>query len=149
MRYRSSDGLLTTDDLDALVLWEQACIDHAKSATRWTELLRSQGVKLAHPYDGWVNEPGRNDYQGTESYLNLSWYPQFNDIPEVGDLIALGRADGLPYRLVRVTRLERGSRFISWTHFYYEDTGRRIPEPEPKKPSLLARLGLRFRSGTP
>lgn len=58
--------------------------------------LRAQGVKAAHPDDGWVNRE-RNT-------VRLE-YPTFNDRPQVGDLIALGWP-WRGYRLVRVTALD-------------------------------------------
>jgi len=57
--------------------------------------LREQGVKAAHPDDGWVNRE--------KNTVRLE-YPIFNDNPQVGDLIALGWP-WRGYRLVLVTEL--------------------------------------------
>ena len=65
----------------------------AADATRY---LREQGVKAAHPDDGWVNRE--------KNTVRLE-YPLFNDKPQVGDLIGLGQP-WKTYRLVRVTELE-------------------------------------------
>lgn len=136
-RYTSSDGLLSSSDPNAIVLWEGIIAKQASETARWTELLRGLGVKLAHPDDGWV-DPTR------QARLRLSWYPQFNDHPEVGDLIALGWPR-TGYRLVEVTAIDHtpgrmvyGTWFDDVYVFDFNDTGRRLPEP-PRK-SLWARL---------
>jgi hypothetical protein len=57
----------------------------------WVAELRAQGVKAAHPDDGWVKRD-RNT-------VHLC-YPQFDDGLRAGDLLALGRP--AEYRIVRV-----------------------------------------------
>lgn len=66
----------------------------------WVTRLRACGVKAAHPDDGWVNREKNSVY---------FCYPQFNDNPVVGDLIALGWPQWSmkkpQHRLVRVTEI--------------------------------------------
>jgi hypothetical protein len=83
---------------------------------QWIAGLREQGVKAAHPDDGWVNRD--------EHKIHLA-YPQFDDGLEVGDLLALG----WPWthtRLVRVTG-QSDNRFavpfVSPWYWHFEDTG--------------------------
>lgn len=92
MRYVSSDGLLSSNDPAAIELWESILGRGEDAKASWTDLLRARGVKYAHPDDGWVHRD-----RGTHT---RSWYPQFDDHPEVGDLIAFGRPpdDGEHYR---------------------------------------------------
>lgn len=47
----------------------------------WVKVLREDGFKLSHPDDGWVDREE-----------NILWpsYPQFDDDPQVGDLIMMG-----------------------------------------------------------
>lgn len=82
-RYVSSDGLMSSSDPAAVELWESIGARMANDEATWTEILRVRGVKLAHPDDGWVKRD-RNRF-------HLSWYPQFDDHPEIGDLIAFGK----------------------------------------------------------
>lgn len=91
MKFTSRDGLMSSADPKAVDLWESITADHESAERSWTEILRAAGVKLAHPDDGWVKRD-RNTF-------NLSWYPRFNDNPQVGDLIAFGTPpDGEHYR---------------------------------------------------
>lgn len=82
--YTSSDGLMRSADPRAVALWEDITARAEFAEMSWTEILRARGVKLAHPDDGWVKRE--------QSRFHLSWYPQFDDRPEVGDLIAFGKA---------------------------------------------------------
>ena len=83
---------------------------------QWIAALRAQGVKAAHPDDGWVNRK--------ENFVCFC-YPQFNDGPKVGDLIALGWPGGPPkykrnqWRLVRVTAVGVGN-FSGMKVHYFE-----------------------------
>jgi hypothetical protein len=136
-RYTSTDGLMSSSDPAAVALWESITADMRSEQQAWTALLRGLGVKLAHPDDGWVHNRGQE-----HEYLSVSWYPAFNDDPQVGDLIALGAAHNLgdwKYRLARVTHIERGTGLIPWVHYHYADTGQRLPEPAPKRSWLRRR----------
>lgn len=70
----------------------------AEEEGEWVARLRADGVKAAHPDDGWV------DRHLNEVYL---CYPQFNDGLGIGARLALGWPDR--YRIVRVT----GSRALT------------------------------------
>jgi hypothetical protein len=73
----------------------------------WIANLREQGVKAAHPDDGWVNRK--------ENFVYLE-YCQYNDGLKVGDVLALGWPGD--HRLVRITEKEEDSMFgqVYW-HF--------------------------------
>ena len=90
-RYRSADGLACSNDPALIATWNGLAANEAKRTRAWVADLRALGVKAAHPDDGWVNRKADT--------VQLV-YPQFNDGPGVGDLIALG--DPERYRLVRV-----------------------------------------------
>lgn len=57
----------------------------------WVDQLRAEGIKAAHPDDGWVKR--------AENKVHLC-YPQFNDGLGVADLLALGTPE--KWRVVRV-----------------------------------------------
>lgn len=82
------------------------CEEANRLETAWIATLRSQGVKAAHPDDGWVNR---------EASKIILQYPQFNDGLSEGDTLALGWPE--QYRLVRVTRRERGLMGLVYFHF--------------------------------
>ena len=63
----------------------------------WIKRLEQDGVKAAHPDDGWVDR--KND----EVHLE---YPNFLRKIEVGDRIALGTPK--EYRIVTVTAVRKG-----------------------------------------
>ena len=151
MRYTSSDGLLSSDDPKTIVLWEDIVSRQENAKTDWTTRLRAMGVKLAHPDDGWVNRE--------RCTFALSWYPQFDDHPEEGDLIAFGSPPyrehyvlryseksgeeyaGDGYRICRVTKVTRRHSILGYFQdFEYEDTGDRVPARKPEPVSLLRRL---------
>lgn len=81
-RFRSRDGLMESSDPKAVEVWDGIVARQESEKQSWTEILRARGVKYAHPDDGWVHREN-----GTHT---VSWYPQFDDRPEVGDLIAFG-----------------------------------------------------------
>jgi hypothetical protein len=156
-RYTSRDGLCTSADASAVALWDSIGDRMASEQRDWIKTLRGMGVKLAHPDDGWVKR------EAPEPFLSLSWYPQFNDEPQEGDLIALGASHhcgtyagdkggkwrrnrgrgariGWQYRLVRVVRVNDHAGILGrFVDYYFEDTGVRLP-PEP---TLRERLRLR------
>ena len=74
--------------------WNRGIDETRRRETEWVAELRAAGFKALHPNDGWVN---RN--------LNVFSlvYPVFNDGPQVGDKVMLGRvADSRPPRPVVV-----------------------------------------------
>lgn len=143
---------MSSSDPEAVALWEKICADQENAKGDWTGRLRAAGVKLAHPDDGWVKRD-RNSF-------SLSWYPQFDDHPEEGDLIAFGRppqgeqyyrAGPNPgpecayegYRICRVTKVVRRTSILGYFQdFAYEDTGVRLP---PRRPTPVSRLRRLFR----
>jgi hypothetical protein len=72
--------------------------------TVWIAKLRAEGVKAAHPDDGWVDRKGNTVHFA---------YPQFNDGAGVGDRIALGNAE--EYRIVTLTGQAGSVLFNRWT----------------------------------
>lgn len=77
----------------AFVKGFQSVMQRQREATAaWVKPLREDGIRAAHPDDGWVD---RNE--NTVCFC----YPDFNDGAGVGDLVALGRPD--EYRIVRLT----------------------------------------------
>lgn len=100
---------------EAVSLWHRVCDDMDREEREWIESLRAQGVKAAHPDDGWVDRE-RNAVTFT--------YPQFNDGAGVGDLIALGWPQHMhkqpQHRIVRLTgSYERGV-FMSQRYWAFE-----------------------------
>lgn len=160
-------GLMRSTDPKAIELWDRICTEYDNAQDRARAYLRSIGVKLAHPDDGWVKR--RPDGSGS---FHRSWYPLFDDRPEVGDLIAFGsppegehyrswhdvwrgrkdsyareqmkRLKGQPessangYRICRVTKVERRASVLGYMqHFEFAATGETWP---PVRPTTLGRL---------
>lgn len=139
-RYRSQDGLMSSPDPAAVEAWDRIGREMTNARTAWTERLRTIGVKLAHPDDGWVHEPGRGYTPNNhDKWLSPSWYAQFDDGPQEGDLIALGWPD-TGYRIVQCIEVRRRPTVLGGESvcYYYEDTGQRLPEP-PKR-SIIQRI---------
>ena len=62
----------------------------------WVDMLRSNGIKAAHPDDGWVNRK--------ENKVHFA-YPQFDDGISIGDKVALGHPK--KWRVVEITDIEQ------------------------------------------
>ena len=77
----------------------------------WIKRLKRDGVKAAHPDDGWVDR--KND----EVHLE---YPNFLRKIEVGDRIALGTPK--EYRIVTVTDIRKG-RLCGMLHYRFVECG--------------------------
>lgn len=142
MRIVSEDGLLSSSDPNAVALWNDIGRRMEAEGATMTERLRAIGVKLAHPDDGWNHRPGhhtncRQCQEGVAPSFTLSWYPLFNDRPEVGDLIAFGQPWEERYIVGRVTAIERGGILIPSTTYEYEIVGE---FPERPKRTLRDRL---------
>ena len=119
-KYVSSDGLMSSADPQAVALWDSIGADMENDKRSWTQRLRVAGIKLAHPDDGWVKRE-RNTF-------SLSWYPQFNDSPQVGDLIAFGTPP-------------RGDHYRSWRDVWSDrrdDYGRAAYERCKDEPEAAA-----------
>ena len=163
--YRSRDGLLSSSDPAAVAAWNESLDRQESAGNHWRRVLRAMGVKYAHPDDGWVKR------DAPEPYATVSWYPLFDDHPEVGDLMAFGSAYDVPdhyrawsdvyetyrdhpevacdgFRIVRCTRVESegGGMLVPYARYYYEDTGIRVPDRAPA-PSVLRRIRDLFPKG--
>lgn len=112
--YQSADGLLRSNDLQAVAAWDQVGAEMAHDQARANAQLRAQGVKAAHPDDGWVDRQC-NSVQFV--------YPAFDDGVQVGDLIALGWP-WPGYRLVRVIGIQdRRGPLLTTRHYWFEQEG--------------------------
>jgi len=125
--YESNDGLCKSNNKTFVDNWNSIGVKMEEDKRKWVAALREQGVKAAHPDDGWVNREKNNVF---------FCYPQFNDYPKVGDTIALGWAD--KWRLVKVTEIIP-CHFGTDVRYAFE----LIVEPEEKKLRWWERL-LRF-----
>jgi hypothetical protein len=90
--------------------WNQICEDFSADNHLWINGLRAQGIKAAHPNDGWVDQSAQ-----TMQFV----YPQFNDGAGVSDLVMLGRHYEQSNQLIKLTR-KRVSTFgsVSWEFDY-------------------------------
>lgn len=83
--------LIYCHDESFVKIWTETLINAEKEKLEWIEKLREQGIKVAHPDDGWV------DREKNEIILV---YPQFDDGVIDGCLMALGWP--WKYRIVKV-----------------------------------------------
>ncbi len=77
---------------DMVARWAQICHESHNRDEAWIAMLRHEGIKSAHPDDGWVDR---------EKNIIRFVYPQFNDGAGVGDKIALGWPS--EWRIVTIT----------------------------------------------
>lgn len=91
-------GLIRTDDTEFAKKWTASCLEAQQEQDEWIKLLRLDGIKAAHPDDGWVNRQ-----ENKISLVN----PQFNDGVNVNSIVAIGDPD--KYRLVIIIKVETGS----------------------------------------
>jgi hypothetical protein len=84
--------------------WTDICIAQENEYNKWEEELKSKGVKLVHPDDGWVDRE--------ENELHPC-YPRFDMDPQIGDTIVLGCPD--KYRFVKVINII----FVRWCNMVY------------------------------
>lgn len=96
---------------DALSNLARICREADQAERDWVSVLRSEGVKLAHPDDGWVKRAAILPYFHPR-------YPRFNDGLAVGDVAALGRPDD--FRLVRITAVRPWMLDPTLTDYFYE-----------------------------
>ncbi|QVW28940.1 hypothetical protein [Bacillus phage SWEP1] len=92
--YESNDGLCKSNNAEFIHTWNETGKRMEEEKRQWISDLRSQGVKAAHPDDGWVDR---------EKDTVFFCYPHFNDYPQIGDTIALGWSD--KWRLVKVVNI--------------------------------------------
>lgn len=72
---------LASGNPDFVARWNEGCRESHLSEQKWIAELRANGIKAAHPDDGWVDRKENSV---------LFAYPQFNDGVKAGDLVALG-----------------------------------------------------------
>jgi hypothetical protein len=94
MRDDLTGATMSTNDAGFAATWARIVAESKASMSAWVAMLREQGIKAAHPDDGWVD---RN--KNTVHFA----YPNFGGDHSVkeGSLIALGRPD--KWRIVRIT----------------------------------------------
>lgn len=102
-------------------LWYDACDSYVMAERKWVAMLRSKGIKAAHPDDGWVSRKGERTTMGRMGDNSVALcYPQFNDGIKSGDFIALGWHD--KFRIVRATVFdEKYTRFVGAEKWYFEE----------------------------
>ncbi len=61
--------------------WAAICRQGQRDLNEWRSMLRANGVKAAHPDDGWVDR---------DALTVFFCYPHFDDGVRIGDTIALG-----------------------------------------------------------
>lgn len=109
----SDDGLARSNGSEAgnhaLAIYNQVVREQAAAKIEWVKLLRENGVKAAHPDDGWVNR---------EKYWVILCYPQFDDGVRVGDEICLGWPDREWNPIVTVTRIEKSG--FDTVYYYFK-----------------------------
>jgi hypothetical protein len=106
-------------------LWNSVCKNAQEEKAKWINNLRLQGIRAAHPNDGWVDR----------SLNRVSFaYPHFNDGVRPGDFVMLGWPPidaGEPpsnERLVYITSIEESQLGLIWHYFIDVDVDK------PKKP---------------
>ncbi len=101
---------LASGDPEFVARWNAGCREDHNNEQRWIAELRANGVKAAHPDDGWVDR---------ENHSFQFAYPQFNDGAEVGSRVVLGWYNSKT-RVVRVTRIERSKFFPDLVTYFFE-----------------------------
>lgn len=106
---------------DVRKLWNDLCDKAETDERKWIAMLRSKGIKAAHPDDGWVSRKGQRDHMGRMGDNSVALcYPQFNDGIKSGDFIALGWPE--KFRIVRATIFdEKYTRFVGAEKWYFEE----------------------------
>lgn len=84
--------------------------NYEKSEQEWIISLKKDGIKAAHPDDGWVDR--------TKNIVQFV-YPQFNSGVNIGDYIVLGSPD--KYRVVKVINIEIRKFLTVSTLYTFED----------------------------
>lgn len=118
---------MTSADPRIAALWDEISRLQTDEQARWNTLLRGLGVKMVHPDDGWVD---RDRDAVTPAY------PEYDEHPEPGDLIALG-SPSQGYRIVAVAEVEDRPTYVSRgtrKRYRFVDHGHRLPEPERYTP---------------
>jgi hypothetical protein len=90
------NNITVSGDPEFVVLWYKTGSEMDRQEIDWISQLRAEGIKAAHPDDGWVDR--------TNNQFQLQ-YPQFNDGVNEGDLVALGWPSYETCRIVKVTNI--------------------------------------------
>jgi len=118
--FERQDGHCKSNNMEHVSLWNQIATERKENELKWIEELRAQGIKAAHPDDGWVDR----------KINKVSFcYPQFNDGVFIGDIIALGTYE--EWRLVKVTE-QRGT-LINSQVFMFEPIVEKEEAPKMSK----------------
>lgn len=89
--------------------WINSCEESKNKQQNWINKLRKNGIKAAHPDDGWVDRINNKIH---------FCYPHFNDGAKVGDLIVLGwHFNEKKQRVVKIIREE--NQLLQY--FYFEE----------------------------
>jgi len=94
---------------DFIEAYNEACTSQEIACQEWIAMLRKDGVRAAHPDDGWV------DWERSTVHL---CYPQFDDGIWCGEIVALGTSSD--HRLVRITG-EVPDRFLRIKRWYFQE----------------------------
>lgn len=113
MRADEMIPLMTSDSPSAIAWWSDICHAADRREDEWIRTLRADGVKAAHPDDGWVDRK--------EDSINFA-YARFNDGVKPGDRIALG--DPHKWRIVTVTKIVDCGIIMPMRRYFFES----IPE---------------------
>jgi hypothetical protein len=101
---------------DAMAIWAEICHEADRKEDKWIEALRADGVKAAHPDDGWVDREADSVYFA---------YARFNDGASVGDRIALGCADR--WRIVTVTEIKDVGLVMPMRRYFFSSNDQHQP----------------------
>lgn len=89
-------------------MFAKICQEGKAREREWIADLRRDGIKAAHPDDGWVNRQ--------ENRLQFA-YPQFNDGAAPGDRVALGTYE--KWRIVCLVDVERSLLFREFVSYSF------------------------------
>lgn len=92
------NNVTVSGDPEFVALWHKIGSEMEHQEIDWVSQLRAEGIKAAHPDDGWVDRTN-NEFQFQ--------YPQFNDGVKEGSLVALGWPSYKTCRIVRVTNIRK------------------------------------------
>ena len=101
---------------DAMARWAEICHEDDRKEDKWIESLRAEGVKAAHPDDGWVDREADSVHFA---------YARFDDGVNVGDMIALGCAD--KWRIVTVTEIKDVGIVMPMRRYFFSSNSESLP----------------------
>lgn len=110
--YTDSNGATISGDDKWVNSWIAIDKKQVKDEKSWVDKLRENGIKAAHPDDGWVDRKN-NEVQFC--------YPQFNDGVKIGDLIALGWHFDDSFRVVKVIGTRKNRLFSDMIYYAFKE----------------------------